>query len=388
MLERIVSPRDWRILRLGLVAGVLVGMALPGAASAQPAEYCQQLEAQFVALGAGSRTNPQQIARYDNAIASQLGELRKAEDQLRQAGCGVARAAVCSGLDATVERMRQNLADLQHTRQRLASSAGLQAERTRLAAAMRAEGCDGSNRAEAGAEGTRTAPPGTENNMSRMASAESGTRYRTICVRMCDGFFFPVSHSTPRSLFERDEKLCAARCPGTEVQLHYHRFPGQEPVDMVSVPTGLPYREGDNAFRYRQASWERPADCGCAPQRGYEVLAGGEDWTTLGLPAEAGDADAGEDRMATATTQRSGSFLVQEERAPVDAAPPEWEDAPLETPKQEAEEAPAIDETITAVERPERNVPADRPVRVVGPAFLPAPEEAIDLLAPAPYHAR
>ncbi|MGY6709198.1 MAG: DUF2865 domain-containing protein [Rhizobiaceae bacterium] len=357
-------------------------MILPDAALAQPAEYCRQLEAQFNALGAGSRTNPQQIARYDNAIASQRGELRKAEDQLGRAGCTATRAPVCSGLEATVQRMRQNLSDLQHTRQRLASSAGLQAERTRLSAAMRAEGCAGVERAEAtpAPDRDRTSPATPEGNMTRMASADSGSRYRTLCVRMCDGFFFPISHDTPRSLFERDEKLCAARCPGTEVQLHFHRFPGQESDEMISIPTGLPYREGENAFRYRQANWERPANCGCAPERGYDVLAGGDGWSTLGAPQS--ETVPAEDRVAAATTQRSGSFLIQEQQEQARASEPSTEIDEALT------EAPMIDETTTAVEQRAPDAAAERPVRVVGPTFLPAPEEAIDLRSPDPYRAR
>lgn len=380
MFKRIVR-HGLRLCLTSLVAGGLAYLIVPGTALAQPADYCRQLEAQFSALGAGSRTNPQQIARYDNAIASQHGELRKAEDQISRAGCGATRAPVCSGLEATVQRMRQNLSDLQHTRQRLATSAGLEAERTRLTAALRAEGCTGAARAEAPAVPDRPSnpagPASPEGNMSRMASAESGSRYRTLCVRMCDGFFFPVSHSTPRSMFERDEKLCAARCPGTQVQLHYHRFPGQESEDMVSVPTGLPYREGENAFRYRQASWERPANCGCAPERGFEVVAGGEGWTTLGAPE--GEADPPEDRVAATSPQRSGSFLIQEEQTPT-AEPSRAVDVPREVT--------AIDETTTATERQEQGAPEERRVRVVGPTFLPAPEEAIDLRSPDPYRAR
>jgi len=357
-------------------------MFTPAAALAEQAEYCRQLEAQFDALGAGSRTNPQQIARYDNAIASQQGELRKAEDQISRAGCGATDAPVCSGLDATVQRMRQNLSDLQHTRQRLATSAGLEAERTRLTAALQAEGCSGTASAEASTEPEpQRTPAGAANgeeNMSRMASAENGASYRTVCVRMCDGFFFPVSHSTPRSMFERDEKLCAARCPGTPVQLHFHRFPGEEPVDMISVPTGRPYREGENAFRYRQASWERPADCGCAPERGFEVVAGGDGWTTLGTPE--GKTDAAEERVAAASPQQSGSFLIQEEPNPIAEPSMETEDA--------SQEATAIDVTTTAEELPEQDTAEERRVRVVGPTFLPAPEEAIDLRSQDPYRAR
>lgn len=380
MLQRIVFLRGLRLLRTGLTAALLGGMALPGMAIAQPGDYCRQLEAQFAALGAGSRTDPQQIARYDTAIAAQQGELRKAEDQVRRAGCDVARGAVCAGLDATVQRMRQNLADLQHTRQRFGSSAGLQAERTRLSAQMSAEGCAAAARTETQAASTVTisGQPASRANMSQAAAAETGARYRTMCVRMCDGFFFPISHSTPRSLFERDEKLCAARCPGTEVQLHFHRFPGQESDDMVSVPTGISYREGENAFRYRQASWERPANCGCAAERGYEVLAGGEGWTNFGA-AEA-DPEAGDAHMASASTLRSGSFLIQEERA---AGP-----APSAEPAALSDDEPPVDETTTAAQRPVQDAPADRPVRVVGPTFLPAPEEAIDLQSQDPYRAR
>lgn len=356
-------------------------MMVPPLAHATSADYCRQLEAQFGALGAGSRTNPQQIARYDNAIASQQGELRKAADQIRQAGCAATRAPVCTGLEATVQRMQQNLADLQHTRQRLATSAGLEAERTRLSAAMSAEGCAGTASAEALPEpdgpSIPARPASAAGNMSRVANADNGTRYRTLCVRMCDGFFFPISHSTPRSMFERDERLCAARCPGTQVQLHFHRFPDQESEEMISVPTGRPYREGENAFRYRQASWERPANCGCAPERGFDVVAGGAGWTTLGAAEGASDP---QERMASASTQQSGSFLIQEERAPPAEPAMETEAA--------SAEAPAIDATMTASEGREQAPAVDRPVRVVGPTFLPAPEEAIDLRSQDPYRAR
>ena len=108
---------------------------------------------------------------------------------------------------------------------------------------------------------------------------------------------------------------------------------------LISVPTGRPYREAENAFRYRQASWERPANCGCAPERGFDVVAGGAGWTTLG--ADEGDSGS-QERMATASTQQSGSFLIQEERAP--PAEPA-----METGAASAE-APAIDATMTASE--------------------------------------
>jgi hypothetical protein len=40
-----------------------------------------------------------------------------------------------------------------------------------------------------------------------------GGTYRTLCVRLCDGFHFPVSDSTRRERFSGDAKQCEQRCP-------------------------------------------------------------------------------------------------------------------------------------------------------------------------------
>ena len=36
--------------------------------------------------------------------------------------------------------------------------------------------------------------------------------YRTLCVRLCDGYYFPVSFSTLPNHFQRDSELCASQC--------------------------------------------------------------------------------------------------------------------------------------------------------------------------------
>jgi hypothetical protein len=38
--------------------------------------------------------------------------------------------------------------------------------------------------------------------------------YRTLCVRLCDGFYFPISFATPRSKFGDDAERCERQCPG------------------------------------------------------------------------------------------------------------------------------------------------------------------------------
>ena len=57
-----------------------------------------------------------------------------------------------------------------------------------------------------------TAPPSAD------LGPPSGT-YRTVCVRTCDGAYFPVSFATVQARFPDDEKTCKALCPATEADL-------------------------------------------------------------------------------------------------------------------------------------------------------------------------
>ncbi len=373
MLKRFLLPLSVsRAPALGAAAAALL-LALTAAPAF--ANYCSHLDAQMRALDAGSRANPEQIARYDAAIVSQQRELQRAQMQSSQAGCSLpgigGNAALCGSLGGTISRMATNLTDLQRTRDRLAASAGVARERGRLQQAMNAAGCGARQSAAA-----QSAPrPAAQSAATAPASQPgSGTTYRTLCVRMCDGFFFPISHATPNAMFSRDERLCSARCPGTRVELHYHRFPGEEAEDAVSVSTGRVYREGENAFRYRQASWERPGNCGCGIERGFDVLAGQQ-------PADSADDEptaAIAPEPLRATLEPRGSFLIRNEPQPVEeaAAPPPAE--PVAEPVME----PVVEASGTSEDE------AERPVRVVGPTFLPAPEAAIDLRAPAQSRAR
>ena len=76
--------------------------------------------------------------------------------------------------------------------------------------------------------------------------------YRTICVRTCDGFYYPISFSTNASRFARGREDLPASCPAAEVMLFSHRNPGEDVNQAMSI-TGAPYSSLPNAFKYRQA---------------------------------------------------------------------------------------------------------------------------------------
>ena len=85
--------------------------------------------------------------------------------------------------------------------------------------------------------------------------------YRTVCVRMCDGFYWPVSFSTPRSRLYRDATVCSASC-GTEAKLFHFASNGGQIEDAVDL-TGRVYGRLPNAFKYRKALVQ---GCACRPE--------------------------------------------------------------------------------------------------------------------------
>jgi hypothetical protein len=162
--------------------------------------------------------------------------------------------------------------------------------------------------------------------------------FRTMCVRTCDGYFFPMSNAASLGDFERDQKNCDSSCPGTEMQVFYTRGFADDSDGMTSSVTGRPYSELPTAYLYKQPA--RPPACGCNAARNFEIIAGN--------PPGPEQADPAEGRL-----------------------------------DREAIEPHAAKPSPTTLPPPEQ-----RKVRVVGPTFLPDPAAATDLQAPAPRAGR
>jgi Protein of unknown function (DUF2865) len=88
--------------------------------------------------------------------------------------------------------------------------------------------------------------------------SSNGGTYRTLCVRLSDGFHFPVSDSTRRERLSGDAKQCEQRCPARS-RLFVHRNPGEGVDDMVDLQ-GHPYRNLPTALLYQT---KFVADCTC-----------------------------------------------------------------------------------------------------------------------------
>ena len=92
-----------------------------------------------------------------------------------------------------------------------------------------------------------------------------------VCVRTCDGSFFPLPYSS--SSHATREEACQALCPNADVSLYTMPFGGT--IDLGVSSTGSPYAELPNAFKFQQ-SYESSCSCRRPGQSWAEALAAAE----------------------------------------------------------------------------------------------------------------
>lgn len=119
---------------------------------------------------------------------------------------------------------------------------------------------------------TRSAPD--EQNQSQ----SSGGSYRTLCVRTCDGYYWPISSSASQSRLHQDARRCESSCD-TEAKMFYLPRGSSDIANMTDL-SGRSYGRLPTAFAYRTSLM---AGCSCRPMpwnqseklrhEGYRVVA-------------------------------------------------------------------------------------------------------------------
>ncbi|MBL8567130.1 MAG: DUF2865 domain-containing protein [Hyphomicrobiaceae bacterium] len=93
----------------------------------------------------------------------------------------------------------------------------------------------------------------------------NGHTFHTVCVRLCDGAYFPISYSTTRDRFATDEAVCKSRCAAAPARLFVWPNPGGAPETMrdrrggsyVALPTAFQFRRGKTqGCSCRPEAWE------------------------------------------------------------------------------------------------------------------------------------
>src|SRR5229473_6914437 len=252
MPETLIAPLSRWILACAALFGV---PALSVDASAQmnpppPSQgtavnpMCPRLEAQLATIdrgGGGDPAKDEQIRRYQDAAAKQQSELDRVTSQAKRMGCDSSgffslfsgQSAQCGPVNNQIQQMRANLEQITTSLERLRGGFGADRENQRrsvlLALAQNNCGPQYANAAR-GPGNFLDNLFGNNNNPGAPGAdlgPQSGT-YRTVCVRTCDGAYFPISFATVPARFPDDEKTCKALCPAAEASLFTYRNPGED----------------------------------------------------------------------------------------------------------------------------------------------------------------
>ena len=121
-------------------------------------------------------------------------------------------------------------------------------------------------------------------------SRYGGGNFRTVCVRSCDGYFWPVSYQASSRRFSKDAEICQAACPASNVSLYVHRNPGGSIDEAVNL-SGRPYTALKTAFRFRK---EFDRACTCRTGTPDQQSAFREAWLPLATAEQADEAKAQE----------------------------------------------------------------------------------------------
>lgn len=245
------------------------GQAQPGFGNRAP--ICLQLE-QRLAIDAQRQSNSQGAIQQLRAnLAAERNKVRRAERELERRNCyesflftrSIRQSRVCYRLDNQARSAERRVEDISRELRQI-QSGGNRAQQDEIIRALARNNCGANYQREA-----RRRDPFTNFWQDNDGDTDRGTgnlfgglpfaTYRTVCVRLCDGYYFPVSFSTLPNHFGRDKNVCQSKC-AAPTELYFHQNPGGAVEQMVSQATQQPYTALRTAFRYRK---EYVQGCSC-----------------------------------------------------------------------------------------------------------------------------
>ncbi|EJJ24821.1 DUF2865 domain-containing protein [Rhizobium sp. CF142] len=348
--------------RRNLYLVFFLAFAVPAAAETKA--ICEDLRGRLADLPQSIGTNGAEMRQYAGALAEQNLELRKVRGDLRRYGCtsgsmvvvGGENAGFCGELEQSEAKMVDNIRYLQDRRNELRQG-GSDPAREGLMAALEDNGCNSDSFTESAQDDAYAPAPSIEEQAMRgdtfiplgggerygLPRAEMLSPVSTICVRTCDGGFFPISNNATSVDFGRDAATCAKMCPGVETELYYRDISSADASNMISTATGAPYGAMKNAFAYKTRAPGEKSACSCNLTAYYEEM----------RRSQAAYAPAPEPK---------GSITTIHTEAPKAASAPP-------APQAQVPDRPYD--------------PASNKVRQVGPQFLAGDQGKIDLTNPA-----
>jgi hypothetical protein len=238
---------------------------------------CLQLEQRLVQDGQRSSGNRDRLPAIEAELNQVDRTYEQAQSDLERSDCyeyflfskSLRRTRRCVDLAQQRDQAQRRVSELQAQHEQIANS-GERSYRDEIVQELARNNCGANYSQEAqrsersgGGRGDSIWQDEGESSFSGrwtpFGGGSSSATYRTVCVRLCDGYYFPVSFSTLPSHFEQDAEACQSRCAAPS-ELYYYQNPGAGMDQSVSFREQQPYTGLKTAFRYRK---ELVKGCSC-----------------------------------------------------------------------------------------------------------------------------
>ena len=258
-MVRVWSASVARLVVAGVVA--LASVTTPARATTVT---CAELEAQLLAASPRTR-DPAKVKRYTSAVKRQRGELARARKTLARAGCARRKTKGCRKLSGTIAQMEQRADELQTLLDRAMGRAGSPTQRSRILQKLTEQGCRARQTAPEQQPGGDELPGASVVQVVGNRAVKGGDGYQTMCVRTCDGYYFPISNFTGRASFAANSRQCANMCPQAETRLFVG--PAGTPVEKMADSFGRRYSAMPFAFQHQSRNYTPSKSCTCGQPR-------------------------------------------------------------------------------------------------------------------------
>jgi hypothetical protein len=260
--------------------------AAPSSGGSAQGGICLQLE-QRLAMDANKGNQSRDlIPKLDQELSAADRAARQAQTQLDRGDCyeyflfskTLKGSPACRAASSQLEGAKRRVAELDSQRQQLMSTGG-RSYQDDIVRELARNNCGNKWTQQANNSGGSSIWQDEDNgpaNGGQFGNLGYAT-YRTLCVRLCDGYYFPVSFSTLPQHFDRDADVCQSKC-AAPVELYYHQNPGSDVEQALSHKTKQSYSSLKVAKLYRT---KYLPGCSCKPA---EYLPSGTDRRADAVP--------------------------------------------------------------------------------------------------------
>lgn len=236
----------------------------------QGSNICLQLEQRLVQETQRGSQSRDQLPKIENDLRAAERAFRAGEAQLERSNCyeqwffsrTLVKSRQCLDLAGQVDAARRRMSELDAQRQQIVGSRD-RSYQDDIIRELARNNCGSRYQQEANKRSNPFSSLWQDEDTGPTRGNEYGAlpfaTYRTICVRLCDGYYFPVSFSTLENHFARDIDICSSKC-AAPAELFFYQNPGEAVEQARSVKTKQPYTSLKTAFLYRN---KYVAGCSC-----------------------------------------------------------------------------------------------------------------------------